>query len=428
MTSSYYISTRFPLVCFHPIGSGYSPTLLGVVRLWRPGGSILTRVTRASHIIWAKCRVLVSTHICVLTWLVLCIPGLCVLTGQGRGGQLEGGGGAQRQLVPAQTGGQRQRDLRGRQQRGHEGLRGGPGAKLVTGLGLRTRNSWQLIFCLTREWARGGAEQLPWQTRDLWRRWDYCIRRRYHGWQQLVWKQILSITRLQKNCLYVPLDEDMIWSFLSVTDINLGIGLTLEANIWSRGIMVEDIIWSRVIGGESSDTSLGDISVGSGSGPGYPGAGSPENWSAAAGAEAGLWVRSWPPGPTGREMLPWEIVTSWAVELMQGWGEWEDRDVMETPEEAEPGNLRPVPEAETLNPEAETLNPEAVWGWEPRLEVKITLVLLLAVFREAGDSTSSRPRSESSVIESRGTSKKLLHIAKAEISWNYLCREIELLR
>ena len=89
---------------------------------------------------------------------------------------------------------------------------------------------------------------------------------------------------------------------------------------------------------------------------------------------------------------------------------------METPEEAEPGNLRPVPEAETLNPEAETLNPEAVWGWEPRLEVKITLVLLLAVFREAGDSTSPRPRSESSVIESRGTSKKLLHIAKAEIS------------
>ena len=84
----------------------------------------------------------------------------------------------------------------------------------------------------------------------------------------------------------------MIWSFLSVTDINLGIGLTLEANIWSRGIMVEDIIWSLVIGGESSDTSLGDISVGSGSGPGYPGAGSPENWSAAAGAEAGLWVRS----------------------------------------------------------------------------------------------------------------------------------------
>ena len=82
----------------------------------------------------------------------------------------------------------------------------------------------------------------------------------------------------------------MIWSFLSVTDINLGIGLTLEANIWSRGIMVEDIIWSLVIGGESSDTSLGDISVGSGSGPGYPGL--LENWSAAAGAEAGLWVRS----------------------------------------------------------------------------------------------------------------------------------------
>ena len=89
---------------------------------------------------------------------------------------------------------------------------------------------------------------------------------------------------------------------------------------------------------------------------------------------------------------------------------------METPEVADSGNLRPDPEAETLNPEAETLNPEAVWGWEPRLEVKITLVLLLAVFREAGDSTSSRPRSESSVIESRGTSKKLLHIAKAEIS------------
>ena len=72
---------------------------------------------------------------------------------------------------------------------------------------------------------------------------------------------------------------------------------------------------------------------------------------------------------------------------------------METPEEAEPGNLRP-------DPEAETLNPEAVWGWEPRLEVKITLVLLLAVFREAGDSTSPRPRSESSVIESSGTSEK----------------------
>ena len=89
---------------------------------------------------------------------------------------------------------------------------------------------------------------------------------------------------------------------------------------------------------------------------------------------------------------------------------------METPEVADSGNLRPDPEAETLNPEAETLNPEAVWGWEPRLEVKITLVLLLAVFREAGDSTSPRPRSESSVIESRGTSKKLLHIAKAEIS------------
>lgn len=77
---------------------------------------------------------------------------------------------------------------------------------------------------------------------------------------------------------------------------------------------------------------------------------------------------------------------------------------METPEVADSGNLRPDPEAETLNPEAETLNPEAVWGWEPRLEVKITLVLLLAVFREAGDSTSPRPRSESSVIESRGTS------------------------
>ena len=72
---------------------------------------------------------------------------------------------------------------------------------------------------------------------------------------------------------------------------------------------------------------------------------------------------------------------------------------METPEVADSGNLRP-------DPEAETLNPEAVWGWEPRLEVKITLVLLLAVFREAGDSTSPRPRSESSVIESRGTSKK----------------------
>ena len=73
---------------------------------------------------------------------------------------------------------------------------------------------------------------------------------------------------------------------------------------------------------------------------------------------------------------------------------------METPEdiEAEPGNLRP-------DPEAETLNPEAVWDWEPRLEVKITLVLLLAVFRETGDSTS-RPRSESSVIESSGTSEK----------------------
>ena len=106
---------------------------------------------------------------------------------------------------------------------------------------------------------------------------------------------MIRIVRLQKECLYVPLDEDMIWSFLSVTDINLGIGLTLEANIWSRGIMVEDIIWSRVIGGESSDTcdtSLGDISVGSGSGPGYPGAGSLENWSPAAEAEAGLWVRS----------------------------------------------------------------------------------------------------------------------------------------
>ena len=92
---------------------------------------------------------------------------------------------------------------------------------------------------------------------------------------------------------------------------------------------------------------------------------------------------------------------------------------METPEVADSGNLRPDPEAETLNPEAETLNleaetlnPEAVWGWEPRLEVKITLVLLLAVFREAGDSTSPRPRSESSVIESRGTSKKILHIAQ----------------
>ena len=81
---------------------------------------------------------------------------------------------------------------------------------------------------------------------------------------------------------------------------------------------------------------------------------------------------------------------------------------METPEEAEPGNLRP-------DPEAETLNPEAVWGWEPRLEVKITLVLLLAVFREAGDSTSSRPRSESSVIESSGTSKKAEYNKKKEI-------------
>lgn len=50
--------------------------------------------------------------------------------------------------------------------------------------------------------------------------------------------------------------------------------------------MVEDIIWSRVIGGDSSDTSLGDIKVGSGSGPGYPGA-SLENWSA-----AGVWVTS----------------------------------------------------------------------------------------------------------------------------------------
>ena len=81
---------------------------------------------------------------------------------------------------------------------------------------------------------------------------------------------------------------------------------------------------------------------------------------------------------------------------------------METPEVADSGNLRP-------DPEAETLNPEAVWGWEPRLEVKITLVLLLAVFREAGDSTSPSPRSESSVIESRGTSKKLLHIEEREI-------------
>ena len=81
---------------------------------------------------------------------------------------------------------------------------------------------------------------------------------------------------------------------------------------------------------------------------------------------------------------------------------------METPEVADSGNLRP-------DPEAETLNPEAVWGWEPRLEVKITLVLLLAVFREAGDSTSPRPRSESSVIESRGTSKNMLHRAEVEI-------------
>ena len=71
---------------------------------------------------------------------------------------------------------------------------------------------------------------------------------------------------------------------------------------------------------------------------------------------------------------------------------------METPEDAEPGNMRP-------DPEAETLYPEAVWDWEPRLEVKITLVLLLAVFSETGDSTS-RPRSESSVIESSGTSEK----------------------
>ena len=81
---------------------------------------------------------------------------------------------------------------------------------------------------------------------------------------------------------------------------------------------------------------------------------------------------------------------------------------METPEVADSGNLRP-------DPEAETLNPEAVWGWEPRLEVKITLVLLLAVFREAGDSTSPRPRSESSVIESRGTSKNMLHRAEVKI-------------
>ena len=84
----------------------------------------------------------------------------------------------------------------------------------------------------------------------------------------------------------------MIWSFLSVTDINLGIGLTLEANIWSRGIMVEDIIWSRVIGGDSSDTCLGDIKVGSGA--------SLENWSA-AGVTSSL---PWPTPTTGREMLP----------------------------------------------------------------------------------------------------------------------------
>ena len=101
----------------------------------------------------------------------------------------------------------------------------------------------------------------------------------------------------------------MIWSFLSLADISLGIGLMLEANIWSRGIIVEDIIWSLVMGGDSSDTSLGDIS-GSGSGPGYTGA-SLENWSQWSAAELGpgaaLWVRSWPPGPTpttGREMLP----------------------------------------------------------------------------------------------------------------------------
>ena len=94
---------------------------------------------------------------------------------------------------------------------------------------------------------------------------------------------------------------------------------------------------------------------------------------------------------------------------------------MDTPDDAEPGNLRP-------DPEAETLYPEAVWDWEPRLEVKITLVLLLAVFSETGDSTS-RLRSESSVIESSGTSEKMLFEKELSIeSGLYLCREIELLK
>ena len=306
-----------------------SPTLFCLIWIWRPGRSILTRIAGARSFIW-NCVLMKCWWDLQLTKYLLDLSSSQDSWWLGRGEVHEGRG------------------------RGELGLRGPPSWSRPR-LGDKGKESWGESNGDINDWSRTCwhwlciiwslcwglvrvdiGSSLEWLA-ESWlgevlssspERLEICEGDEIiasvgdiigdNSWSET--QKYLALWRLNKF-FQLPRDDDIIWSFLTGTEISLGLmGLIWEDNIWSLGIIVEDIIWSLVIGGDSrtEPPSRADIKLGSETESEL------ENWGWLL--EKGSWLvvpwevigpwRIWPTPSTGRERVPCEIVTMGAVEVL----------------------------------------------------------------------------------------------------------------